>query len=82
MSQSTCELRPEAEPRLTNMYFEAFFFTSRVVYTIFHHALDGKRKVLPAARERTCTFCQGVMKKLFLHIETSYYRSINRFSFI
>ena len=43
MSQSTCELRPEAEPRVTNMYFEAFFFTSRVVYTIFHHALDGKR---------------------------------------
>ena len=33
MSQSTCELRPEAEPRVTNMYFEAFFFTFRVVYT-------------------------------------------------
>ena len=31
MSQSTCELRPEAEPKVTNMYFEAFFFTSRVV---------------------------------------------------
>ena len=48
MSQSKCELRPEAELRVTNMYFEVFFFTSRVVYTVFHHALDEKRKVPPA----------------------------------
>ena len=63
MSQSTWELRLEAEPRVTNMYFEAFFFTPRVVYTIFHHALDVKRKVSPAQREGTCNFGRGVMKK-------------------
>ena len=47
-----------------NMYFEAFFFTSRVVYTIFQHALDEKRKVPPAQWEGTCTFGRGVMKKI------------------
>ena len=31
--------------QLTCMYFETVFFTSSVVYTIFHHALDGKCKV-------------------------------------
>ena len=46
MSQSTCGLRPEAEPRFKNKYFEAFFFTSRVAYTVFHHSLDGERKVI------------------------------------
>ena len=73
MSQSTCELRPEAEPNVMHMcqYIDCNILTREVMgnfrlqqcNVLFHYAHDGKRKVPPAQQEGTCTFGRGVMKK-------------------